>query len=93
MRMARIELQRGNRAEARQHVSEAITHHESVIARTNASANRRELGAALVTLGDVATGSESCAAFRRARQIFAELGGDRDHYGDRARRGAAACER
>ena len=96
VRLARLDLKRGDRREALKHVTEAIAHYEQVVARTNAVANRRELGNALVTFADVRSDSpaESCAAFRRAREIFAATGTQHaEHYAARAIRGAAACQR
>jgi non-specific serine/threonine protein kinase/serine/threonine-protein kinase len=95
-RMARIELRRGNPAEALTHITRAIAHHESVVARTNTVQNRRELGAALVTLADVRAErrSESCAAFARAHRLFVDAKPlNYEYYADRAATGVAACAR
>ena len=75
-RVARLELRLGRRAEALKHVTAAIAHHEAVIARTNSASIRRELGGSLVTLAQVVADrpSESCAAYKKARDIFAAAG-------------------
>jgi non-specific serine/threonine protein kinase/serine/threonine-protein kinase len=95
MRMAKIELRRGRTAEALTHVREGIAHHETVVARTNAVANRRELASALVTLADILSDkpAESCAAFRRAHQMFeAASPTNYEFYANRAKAGVAACD-
>jgi non-specific serine/threonine protein kinase/serine/threonine-protein kinase len=94
MRMARIELKRGNRAGALEHATEAIAHHQTVVARTNGLENRRELGAALVTLSDIVSDrrAESCAAIRRANRLFEAAGPTAyEFYAKRAADGAASC--
>ncbi len=96
MRMARIELRRGRRAEAMAHVREAIAHHEAVIARTDGRENRAEFASALVTLAEIlpAGGAESCAAFRRAHQTFEGLDARNNApYAAQAAEGVARCDR
>jgi tetratricopeptide (TPR) repeat protein len=94
MRMARIELKRGNRAAALRHAKDAIAHHESVIARTNGLENKQELGGALVTMATILADrpSESCAAFRRAQQLFQSTGPvGYESYATQAADGVARC--
>ena len=95
-RLARIALRRGHRAEALKYVTDAIGNHEAVIAKTNSPAIRRELGGSLVALSEVVSDrrAESCAALKRARDIFAAVGTQNaEDSAAQAVKGAAACER
>jgi eukaryotic-like serine/threonine-protein kinase len=93
-RVARLELQRGDRTEAVRQVRAAIADQEAVIA--SGATNRTDLAESLLTLGDALLPSraDACGAYARARQTFAALHSTSPSQEERrAMKAAAACDR